>query len=126
MKIKNIQTEKAPAAVGPYSQAIRVGDYIFLSGSLGIDPKSGKLKTTLKEQVLQALTNIKNILASEGIEPKHIVKTTVFLADMDDFQTMNTIYADFFGETKPARSTVEVSRLPLGAKFEIEAIAVAK
>jgi len=124
MEIKKIHTEKAPAAVGPYSQAIKVGDFIFLSGSLGIDPTNGKLKETLEEQVIQALTNIKNILASEGLGIKNIVKTTVFLADMNDFQSMNKIYTEFFGETKPARSTVEVSRLPLDAKFEIEAIAV--
>ncbi len=124
MEIKSIHTEKAPTAVGPYSQAIKAGNFIFLSGSLGIDPSNGKLKETLEEQVIQALNNIKNILVSEGLELTNIVKTTVFLADMNDFQIMNKIYAEFFGETKPARSTVEVARLPLNAKFEIEAIAV--
>ncbi len=126
MKIKKVNTEKAPAAVGPYSQAVIAGNYIFVSGSLGIDPSTGKLKEKLEDQVTQALINMKNILASEGIGIEKVVKTTVFLADMNDFQGMNKIYAEFFGDTKPARSTVEVARLPLDAKFEIEAIAYTK
>ncbi len=126
MKIKKVNTEKAPAAVGPYSQAVIAGDYIFVSGSLGIDSATGKLKESLEDQVTQALINMKNILASEGIGIEKVVKTTVFLADMNDFQSMNKIYAEFFGDTKPARSTVEVARLPLDAKFEIEAIAYTK
>ncbi|NOY09656.1 MAG: RidA family protein, partial [Spirochaetes bacterium] len=124
MDIKRIQTEKAPPAVGPYSQAVESGDFIFISGSLGIDPGKGELRDTLEEQVEQSLTNIKNILESQGRKLKSIVKTTIFLADMNDFKVMNRIYADFFKDTKPARSTIEVSGLPLNAKVEIEAIAV--
>ncbi len=124
MDIKRIQTEKAPLAAGPYSQAVESGNFIFISGSLGIDPENGELKDTMEEQVKQSLTNIKNILESQGRKLKSIVKTTVFLADMNDFKIMNKIYADFFKDTKPARSTIEVSGLPLNAKVEIEAIAV--
>lgn len=124
MNIKRIQTRKAPQAVGPYSQAVDTGGFIFISGSLGIDPAAGKLKESLEDQVKQSLINLKNILESQNLTLGSIVKTTVFLADMNDFQVMNKIYADFFENTKPARSTVEVARLPLDAKVEIEAIAV--
>ena len=124
MKIKRIQTEKAPQAVGPYSQAIDTGTFIFISGSLGIDPFTGKLKETLEEQVKQSLINLKNILESQKLTMENVVKTTVFLDNMNDFKTMNTIYAGFFTNSKPARSTVEVAKLPLNAKVEIEAIAV--
>ena len=124
MNIKRIQTEKSPKAVGPYSQAVDAGNFIFISGSLGIDPNTGQLKETLEEQVKQSLTNLKNILESQKLTMENVVKTTVFLADMNDFKTMNIIYAEFFENSKPARSTVEVARLPLDAKVEIEAIAV--
>ncbi len=126
MKIEHIQTDKAPAAVGPYSQGTMAGNLVFVSGSLGIDPETGKLKDDFTEQVRQALQNISAILGSAGLGMKDVVKTTVFLKDLSLFGKFNEIYRNYFGETKPARSTVEVSRLPLDAMVEIEAIAVSE
>jgi 2-iminobutanoate/2-iminopropanoate deaminase len=115
----------APKPIGPYSQAIRAGDFIFLSGQIGIDPEVGKI--TAKDavgQTAQALKNIRAILTAAGLSAEHVVKTTIFLADMNDFAAVNEAYGEFFHDDPPARSTVEVSKLPMDAKVEIDAIAM--
>ena len=118
-----IHTEKAPAAVGPYSQAIRAGGLLLTSGQLGLDPAAGILPEGIAAQAEQALKNIDAILAEAGYARTDVVKTTVFIRNMADFSTVNGIYADFFGGHKPARSCVEVSALPKGGLVEIEVIA---
>ncbi|MBQ4616321.1 MAG: RidA family protein [Mailhella sp.] len=126
METKVIACSKAPAALGPYSQGIQVGDFIFFSGQLGIDPAVGKLvEGCAKCQAKQALKNIGVLLEEVGATPANVVKTTVFLADMADFAGVNEVYAEFFGDTKPARSCVAVHQLPLNARVEIE-VTVAK
>ena len=122
--MKQIITEKAPAAIGPYSQAIRVGNLVFLSGQLGIDPETGVLKENIADQTRQSLDNIGAILTAVGLNYSHVVKTTVFLKDLDDFGLVNEIYGNIFKDGAPARSCVEVSRLPKRALVEIECIAV--
>ncbi len=120
-----VATDRAPAAVGPYSQAIRVDHTVFTAGQIGLDPQSGQLvEGGIVAQTRQALQNLAAVLEAAGSSLQHVVKTTVFLANMDDFPEMNRVYAEFFPEAPPARSTVEVSRLPLGALVEIEAIAL--
>jgi 2-iminobutanoate/2-iminopropanoate deaminase len=126
MKRKVISTDKAPAAVGPYSQAVRVGDFVFAAGQVAIDPAAGKLiESNTAAQTRQALTNLSAVLEAAGSSLNRVVKTTVFLKDMSQFQAMNDVYAEFFPSDPPARSTIEVAALPLGALVEIEAIAVA-
>jgi 2-iminobutanoate/2-iminopropanoate deaminase len=123
--MKSITSQKAPAAIGPYSHAIQSGNLIFCSGQLGIDPESGKLcSDSVSEQVARIFTNMKAVLESAGVTMSAIVKTTVFVTSMSDFPLINQLYAAAFGEHKPARSTVQVAALPLGAKVEIECIAV--
>ncbi|KAI0095142.1 translation initiation inhibitor [Irpex rosettiformis] len=118
-----VSTSAAPAAVGPYTQAVRVGDILYTSGSLGLDPATGKLvEGGVEAQAEQALKNLKAVIEAGGSEVGKVVKTTVFLANMDDFVPVNAIYAKFFGNHKPARSAVQVARLPLNALFEIESI----
>ena len=119
-----ISTEQAPAAIGPYSQAVRVGQLVFLSGQLGIDPGSGELKDGVVAQAQQSLDNIGAILSSLGLNYTHVVKTTVFLKDLDDFAAVNQIYGAVFNDAPPARSCIEVSRLPKRGLVEIECIAV--
>jgi 2-iminobutanoate/2-iminopropanoate deaminase len=119
-----IQTSKAPAAIGPYSQAIRVNGFVYTSGQLGLDPETGELKDGVQEQTHQAFKNIQAILKEEGLDLNHIVKTTVFLNDMNDFAAVNEVYATYFSGSFPARSAVEVARLPKDGLVEIEAIAV--
>ncbi len=119
-----IQTAKAPAAIGPYSQAIRVNGFVYTSGQLGLDPETGELKDGVQEQTHQAFKNIQAILEEEGLDLNHIVKTTVFLNDMNDFAAVNEVYATYFSGSFPARSAVEVARLPKDGLVEIEAIAV--
>jgi len=120
-----IKTDKAPQAVGPYSQAVKVGNFLFISGQIAINPETGKLEgETVAEQSERVLKNIEAILREAGFSLKDVVKTTVYLKNMCDFAEMNEVYAKFFGEHRPARATVEVSNLPLGALVEIEAIAV--
>lgn len=122
-----ISTKKAPAAIGPYSQAIRVGNLIYTSGQIPLDPATGTfVEGGIKEQTRQALTNIKAILEEAGTSMDNVVKTTVFMANMDDFADMNAVYAEFFTEPYPARSAVAVKSLPKGALIEIEVIAEAK
>ena len=120
----SISTASAPSAIGPYSQAIQVGDWIFTSGQLPIDPKTGAFpEGGIKEQTRQSLLNIKAILEEAGATLAEVVKTTVFLADMGDFAEMNSVYAEFFAQPFPARSAVAVKTLPKGAMVEIEVIA---
>ena len=121
---KMINTIKAPAAIGPYSQAIQVGNLLYTSGQIPIDPISGVfVEGGIKEQTRQSLQNVKAILEQAGFTMANVVKTTVFLADMNDFADMNTVYAEFFVEPYPARSAVAVKTLPKGALVEIEAVA---
>lgn len=122
---KAISTQLAPAAIGPYSQAIEAGGMVFVSGQLPIDPATGNFaEGDMQELTRQSLTNISNILAEAGLTMENVVKTSVFLADMDDFAEMNAAYAAFFTGTAPARSAVAVKTLPKGARVEIECIAV--
>ena len=126
MKREVISTSKAPAAVGPYSQAVRVGDLVFAAGQVAIDPAAGKLiEGDVAAQTRQVLANLSAVLETAGSSLDRVVKTTVFLKDMGQFKAMNAVYAEFFPSDPPARSTVEVAGLPLGALVEIEAIAVA-
>ena len=119
-----IHTDSAPAAIGPYSQAIQIGDLLFVSGQVPIDPSTGAIvEGDIKAQAQQSLNNLKAILNAAGTNMGAVVKTTVFLADMNDFAAMNEVYAQFFQEPFPARSAVQVGRLSKDAKVEIEAIA---
>ena len=122
-----ISTKKAPAAIGPYSQAIQVGNLVYTSGQIPIDPATGVFaEGGIKEQTRQSLTNVKAILEEVGLTMSNVVKTTVFMADMNDFADMNSVYAEFFTEPYPARSVVAVKTLPKGALVEIEVIAEVK
>lgn len=119
-----IHTDKAPAAIGPYSQAIQIGQLLFTSGQVPIDPETGAIvEGGIQEQARQSLNNIKAILNASGTNMGAVVKTTVFLQDMNDFAAMNEVYAQFFQEPYPARSAVQVARLPKDVLVEIEAIA---
>ncbi|WKY00637.1 hypothetical protein Q1695_015008 [Nippostrongylus brasiliensis] len=120
-----IQSANAPAALGPYSQAVRVDNTIYVSGSLGLDPKSGELKEGIKEQAHQSLKNIGEVLKAAGVGYGNVVKTTVLLADINDFATVNDIYKEYFTSKFPARAAYQVAVLPKKALVEIEAIAVA-
>ena len=122
--MKVISTQKAPAAIGPYSQTIQVGTLVYTSGQIPIDPATGTfVDGGIKDQTRQSLTNVKAILNEAGLDLNNVVKTTVFLADMNDFAEMNSVYAEFFTEPYPARSAVAVKTLPKGALVEIEVIA---
>ncbi len=122
---KVLHTDKAPAAIGPYSQGIQAGQTIYVSGQIPIDPATGDFAgEDIETQTRQSLTNIKNILAAAGTDMSAVVKTTVLLADIDDFGAMNGVYAQFFQEPFPARACFAVAALPRGAKVEIEVIAV--
>lgn len=124
--MKAISTKKAPAAIGPYSQAIRVGNLVYTSGQIPIDPATGAfVEGGIREQTRQSLTNVRAILAEAGLAMSDVVKTTVFMADMNDFAEMNGVYAEFFAEPYPARSAVAVKTLPKGALVEIEVVAEA-
>jgi len=122
---KSIKTDKAPKAIGPYSQAIETDGYLFLSGQLAIDPAKGAMiDGGIVEQTAQVMTNIGSILKEAGLDYGNIVKTTIFLSDMGNFQKMNEVYGRYFPDSPPARSCFEVSKLPLNALIEIEVIAV--
>ena len=122
--MKVISTKQAPAAIGPYSQAIQVGNLVYTSGQIPIDPSTGAfVEGGIKEQTRQSLTNVKAILEEAGLSMGNVVKTTVFMADMGDFADMNAVYAEFFSEPYPARSAVAVKTLPKGALVEIEVVA---
>jgi len=119
-----IATDRAPRAIGPYSQAVRAGGLIFASGQIPIDPTTGEFVAGgIAEQTEQVLRNLRAVFEAAGLTMNHIVKTTVFLADMDDFAAMNEVYGRFFGVEPPARATVQAARLPRDARVEIEAIA---
>jgi len=122
---KVIQTEKAPKAIGPYSQAIQAGNFLFLSGQIPIDPKTGELvKGDICKQTQQSLENIKGILESQGLGMENVVKSTIFLKDIANFNQVNEVYTTYFPSSPPARSTVEVTKLPRNADIEIEALAI--
>lgn len=123
--MKVVHSDKAPKALGPYAQAIEANGMIYCSGQTGIDPATNTLVDGLEAQTRQVLSNLGVVLQEAGASPSRVVKTTVFLADMKDFAVMNGIYGEFFGEHKPARTTVQVAGLPLGARIEIECIALA-
>jgi 2-iminobutanoate/2-iminopropanoate deaminase len=125
MKKRVIQTEKAPKAIGPYSQAIQAGNLLFLSGQLPFDPVTGELvKGDIRQQTQRVLANLKGILESQNLCMEDVVKVTIFLKDMGNFSQVNEVYATYFPSSPPARSTVEVARLPRDADIEIEAIAI--
>ena len=121
-----ISTELAPKAIGPYSQAIRFGDLVFCSGQIPLDPRSGEIVSgDIATQTRRVLENVAALLRAEGLTFNNIVKTTIFLTDLGDFQTVNEVYGSYFNQYPPARSTVQVSALPRGANVEIEVIATA-
>ena len=124
--MKTIQTTKAPAAIGPYSQAVEANGFVFASGQLGINPATGEfVEGDVQAQTRQALTNARAIMNEAGLDLNNVIKTTVFLSDMANFAAMNEIYAEFFSEPYPARSAVAVKTLPKNALVEVECIAVA-
>lgn len=126
MERQVVNTDKAPKAIGPYSQAIRVGDFVFCAGQAGLDPATGQLvQGGIEAETRRVLQNLSAVLEQAGTSLANAVKTTVFLTDMDEFKSMNAVYAEFFPGTPPARSTVQVSRLPAGARVEIEVVALA-
>jgi len=125
MNKRVIHTEKAPKAIGPYSQSISIGNMVYTAGQVGLDPATMELVPGgIEEQARQVLANLKNVLEASGTSFRNVIKTTVFLKDMADFAKMNTIYAEEFNENPPARSTVAVAGLPKGALVEIECIAL--
>ncbi len=124
--MKYVATKKAPSAIGPYSQAIDIGDMVFTSGQIALKPDGILIEGGIEEQTRQVLTNLGEVLQEAGSSLQNVVKTTIFLANMDDFAKVNEIYAEFFGSHKPARSTVAVKTLPLNVLVEIEAIALKK
>lgn len=125
MERQVIHSDHAPKAIGPYSQAIRVGDFVFCSGQLGLDPNTGNLVSGgVEAETRRALENLAAVLQAAGTSLERVVKTTVFLLDMNDFARMNAVYAEFFPANPPARSTIQVARLPRDGRVEIEAIAV--
>ena len=117
-----VNSEKAPQAIGPYSQGIRAGEFLFVSGQLPVDPVSGMLVVGIEAQTQQSIENIAAILASEGLGLKSVIKTTVFLKDINDFQSMNSVYGKYFPLDAPARVCVQVAKLPKDALVEIEAV----
>ncbi len=119
-----IHTKEAPEAVGPYSQAVRVGNFLYTAGQIGLDPQTGKLVADdIEIQTERVLKNLQAVLEAAGADLSNVLKTTVFLLDMAEFAAMNTVYASYFDENPPARSTVQVAALPLGGRVEIEAVA---
>ena len=124
MQKKSVNTTEAPEAIGPYSQAIRVGDFLYTSGQISLDPKTMEMITgNIELETEKVLQNIEAILSAEGLNFGHVIKTTVYLTDLSEFTRMNKVYEKFFSNTKPARACVQVAALPKGAKVEIDAIA---
>ena len=124
MNKRIIQTNLAPAAIGPYSQAIRIGDFLYTSGQIALDPESGMfLSGEIEEETEQTLKNISAILQADGLNLENVIKTTVYLSDLNHFAQMNQVYEKYFAKNKPARACVQVAALPKGAKVEIDAIA---
>ncbi|MCI8513600.1 MAG: RidA family protein [Lachnospiraceae bacterium] len=126
MKKEIIQAENAPAAVGPYSHAVKMGDIVMTSGQLGLIPETGELPEGVEAQAEQALKNLEAVLAAAGATMADVVKTVVFLADMNDFAKVNAIYAKYFTSEEPARSCVQVAKLPKGGLVEMEAVAICR
>lgn len=126
MSIKIISATQAPGAVGPYSQAVQAGDFIFASGQLGIDAATGKMPEGVADQAEQSLKNVGAILQAAGVSYDNVVKTTVYLFDMSFFGTVNEVYARYFQKNLPARSCVEVGKLPMNGKVEVEVVAYSK
>ncbi len=122
--MKLLNTDKAPAALGPYSQGLVTGDLVFVSGQIPVDPATGNIADTIEEQTKQSISNIQAVLAENGMTLANVIKTTVFLADLGDFAAMNGVYGEYFTEPYPARSCVQVAAIPKGCKLEIECIAV--
>ncbi len=122
--MKQISTSHAPAAIGPYSQALRVGHMVFVSGQIPVNPDTGEMPEGIEAQAVQALTNLKNVLLAAGLDMSNVIKTVVFLSDLNDFPTVNRIYESFFTAPYPARSCVQVAGIPKGAGLEIECIAI--
>jgi 2-iminobutanoate/2-iminopropanoate deaminase len=124
MEKQGVSTEAAPAAIGPYSQAIRSGDLVFLSGQIPLDPATGELVSGgIEEQTRRVMNNLGAVLAAAGASFENVVKTTIYLADLGDFPAVNGVYASYFGQPAPARATVQVAALPKGARVEIDATA---
>ncbi|MBP5737720.1 MAG: RidA family protein [Abditibacteriota bacterium] len=121
--MKVIKTTGAPAAIGPYSQAIEVGGFLFTSGQIPLDPKGGEMPSDIAEQTRRVMNNLKAVLNEAGLDFSKVVKTTVFITDLADFGVVNEVYGSFFGDNPPARSCVQVAALPKGAKIEVELIA---
>lgn len=122
-----IATDRAPGAIGPYSQAVRVGDFVFTAGQIPLDPATGQMvEGGIEDQTRRVLSNVSAVLEAAGTSLSNVVKTTVFLADMSEFKAMNGVYAEFFPSAPPARSAVQAAALPLGARIEIEAVAIVK
>lgn len=122
--VRAVHSDRAPAAIGPYSQGVWAGDLFFSAGQVGLDPETGELVSGGAEgEIRQALRNLAEVLGAAGLAPADVVKTTVFLADMDDFEAVNRAYGEFFGPPHPARSTVQVARLPRDARVEVEVVA---
>jgi 2-iminobutanoate/2-iminopropanoate deaminase len=122
--MKSVSTQNAPQAIGPYSQAIKTADLVFTSGQIGLTSEGNMVGNDIESQTRQVLENLSAVLMEAGSSLNNVIKTTVFLSDMEDFAAVNTIYAEYFGAHKPARSTVAVKTLPMNAKVEIECIAV--
>ena len=124
MEKKIVATPNAPAAIGPYSQAIRIGDFLYTSGQISLDPETMKMITgDIEMETEKVLKNIESILKADGLDLNNIIKTTVYLTDLSEFSRMNQVYEKFFSKTKPARACVQVAALPKGAKVEIDAVA---
>ncbi len=124
MQKKIISTKNAPQAIGPYSQAVQYNNLLFVSGQIPIEPKTGEIMTgSIKEQANKVLENLNNILIASNSSLNNVLRTTIYLTNLDDYSTVNEVYTQFFNESQPARSTVQVSRLPLDAQIEIDAIA---
>jgi 2-iminobutanoate/2-iminopropanoate deaminase len=125
MEKKVISTDKAPAAIGPYSQGVMVSDFLFLSGQIPLDPVSGEMvEGGIEAQTRRVMENLRGVLQSQSLDLDSLVKTTIFLTNLQDFSKVNAVYGSYFSENAPARSTVEVSALPRGAAIEIEAVAL--
>ena len=124
MEKKPVQTSKAPSAIGPYSQAIRIGDFLYTSGQIALNPENMEMMNgEIEEETEWVLKNVEAILEADGMSLAHVIKTTVYLTDLSEFARMNQVYEKFFAKTKPARACVQVAALPKGAKVEIDAIA---
>ena len=124
MKKEIISTKKATSAIGPYSQGMIVGDYIFTSGQIPLNPENGQLVTEISKATVQVMANLSAVLEAAGSSLEKVIKTTIFLQDLNDFEKVNEIYGDYFKDNLPARSCVQVAKLPKGATIEIEAIAI--